>query len=106
MRLPSGMARVAAHFGSRTALARAYREVFAGSAGHLVLTDLLRSAGVLEVATVRGDPAMTHFNDGRRSLGLLLIERLRWSEGELLKLAEDRARASAELAAATVPGEE
>jgi hypothetical protein len=32
-------------------------------------------------------PASSAFNDGKRAMGLFLIQRLRWSEGELVKLA-------------------
>ncbi len=78
-------------FRRRVSLAHAYHEVFEGTpAGRMVLGDLLRAAGMLETSAVPGDSHMTHFREGRRSVGLHVLDRLRWREGELLKLAEEK----------------
>lgn len=74
----------------RQALAAAYQEIFATPAGKLVLNDLLREGGVLEVSYVPGDDAGTHFNDGKRALALHVLHRLRWAPGELATLAQER----------------
>jgi len=75
---------------AQLALAESYRRVFAAGDGETVLTDLLRRAGMLEVATVEGDPFATHFRDGRRSLALEIVAQLRFTESELLRLALQR----------------
>lgn len=54
----------------------------------MVLRDLLGAGGVLAVSHVQGDPYDTAFNDGKRALALHLLQRLRWSESELLQLGE------------------
>lgn len=69
---------------------RAYR-IFDTPEGRMVLGDLFNAAGMLSPATVEGDPYLTHFNDGKRALALHILERLRWSEMELLRLAQERA---------------
>lgn len=69
------------------ALARAYSELFGSPAGEMVLSDILAAAGVLQVGHVAGDPNAAIWSDGRRSLGLFILERLRWREMELVKLA-------------------
>lgn len=71
----------------QAALAKAYDEVFTKGAGEMVLHDILKEAGLLSVSHVAGDSHSTAFNDGRKSLGLSIIERLRWTEGHILKLA-------------------
>jgi hypothetical protein len=68
-------------------LPAAYQAAFATDSGRIVLADLLRAAGLLAVCHTPGDPCDTAFNDGRRSLGLHVVQQLRWSEAELLKLA-------------------
>lgn len=71
-------------------LPAAYQGAFATDSGRLVLADLLAAAGVLSVSHTPGDPCDTAFNDGRRSIGLHIIAHLRWTEAELLKLAQQR----------------
>lgn len=65
----------------------AYARVYASPDGREVFDDLLREAGVLEVSTVAGDPYMTHFNDGKKAIGLYIFAQMRWSAGELRELA-------------------
>lgn len=79
--------RVIAAYRKRRAIATAYIGVFGSPEGKMVLHDILRAGGILEPAHQPGDPYQTAFNDGRRSLALHIIERLRWSEGELEELA-------------------
>ena len=69
------------------ATARAYNELFGSPAGEIVLADILREAGILAVGYVRGDPDTAVWHDGRRSLALFILDRLRWRETELVKLA-------------------
>ena len=72
----------------QAAIAKAYSEVFAKGAGEFVLHDILKEAGLLSVAHVAGDSHSTAWNDGRKSLALTIIERLRWTEGHIVKLAQ------------------
>jgi hypothetical protein len=73
----------------REALLRAYHQIFEEHpAGRMVLLDLLREGGVLAINFVAGDAHHTAWNDGRRSLALTVLERLRWSEGQMLQLAQ------------------
>ena len=83
----------------RYALATAYSRAFGSPEGQLVLRDLLREGGMLSVSHVEGDAHSTAFNDGKRALALHIVQRLRWSEGELLQLGQ-------ELAADTLAGME
>jgi hypothetical protein len=66
---------------------RAYQQVFGTPEGQIVLHDLLARCGVLETSVVHGDPYVTHFREGRRSVGLDLLHKLRWTEGDLHQLA-------------------
>lgn len=68
-------------------IASDYQAVYNSPEGERVIHDILREAGVLSVAHVQGDPGTSQFNDGMRAMGLKVIERLRWSEGELVALA-------------------
>jgi hypothetical protein len=69
---------------------RDYREVFGGEAGERVLRDLLRNCGVLETSMEAGDPHMTAWRDGRRSVALEIMEVLRYEETQLVQLARER----------------
>lgn len=77
-------------FDKRKELAHAYATTFNSPGGKIVLQDLLRKAGILEVAHEPGDPYMTAWRDGRRSMALEIIEALRWTEGELVTLAQEQ----------------
>ena len=77
----------------REALRQAYAAVFTGPDGTAVLNDLIVEGGLLIVATVPGDAAMTHFNDGRRSLVLHVLDQLRWGATDVA--AHARARQAA-----------
>ncbi len=71
-------------------IAGAYQRLFETPEGQIVLRDLLRAGGILSVSHVAGAPDDSAFNDGRRSLALHVLDRLRWSEGEMVKLALER----------------
>lgn len=69
-------------------LLRAYDGVFRDHpAGRIVLADLLGAGGLLTVGHIAGDAQSAVYADGRRSLALHVLERLRWSEAELIQLA-------------------
>ena len=72
------------------AIRQAYHAVFASDDGKLVLHDLLQRGGLLETSAVSGDAFMTHFKEGRRSVALEIIHKLRWTEAEMLQLALQR----------------
>lgn len=74
----------------RRRLAGAYTECFATPAGELVLRDLLRICGVLETSHQPADAYETAFREGRRSVALEILGRLRWSEAEMVELAKER----------------
>jgi hypothetical protein len=78
----------------RARIGALYREVFGTAAGEKVLADLLKETGLLQVSSVAGDPHMTHFNDGKRAIGLHVVERMRWTEGALIELAKRQTNAS------------
>ena len=74
----------------RIALHHAYQGVFGTPEGRMVLHDLLREGGMLKTSHVLNDPADTAFREGKRAMALHLVGRLRWSESELLALAQQR----------------
>ena len=55
-----------------------------------MLSDLLGKGGFLVPAHEHGDPFTTAFNDGRRSMALVILDGLRWSEGQVLTLVTAR----------------
>ena len=71
----------------RLQIASDYHAVYNSPEGERVIHDILREAGILTVAHVDGDPGTSEFNDGKRAVGLAIIQMLRWSEGELVALA-------------------
>lgn len=81
---------ILAAFRRRSALASAYTTLYRMPEGKMVIDDLLRKAGLLEVSHVIGDPSTTAFRDGRRSMGLEVLDAMRWTEGELVKLAQEQ----------------
>ncbi len=76
-------------FKRRIALGQDYRDIFLSAAGERVMADLMRQCGMLETS-MDGSPERTAFREGRRSIGLHVMEQLRWSEPELVKLAQER----------------
>ncbi len=57
----------------QAALAQAYRHTFATEQGRVVLADLLRRAGLMQ-SSFSGDPLETAYREGRRRLGLEVVE--------------------------------
>jgi hypothetical protein len=55
------------------ALAMAYRHTFATEQGRTVLADLLRRAGIMQ-SSFSSDPLETAYREGRRRLGLEIVE--------------------------------
>lgn len=78
------------HAQHREAARAAYQRVLDTPDGNLVLRDILRTAGVLHVSHTPGDPYHTAYLDGRKSLALEILERLRWSEMEIAALSRER----------------
>lgn len=68
----------------------AYRRLFESPDGQAVLADLMERAGMLSTSMVIGDPHVTSYREGRRSLGLELLQLLQWGEMELVALARRR----------------
>src|SRR5262245_54069559 len=77
-------------FMPRLAVNAAYRAVFDSPEGEKVLKDLMIRGGLLETSTIPGDPHMTHFRDGRRSLVLDILAELQWSESQIARLAREQ----------------
>ena len=77
------------HLQRRLDVANAYQRVFDSPEGKIVLRDWLNVAAVLSTPFVEGDSHATAFNAGRQSMGLHALDRLRWSEGELLQLGQE-----------------
>jgi hypothetical protein len=74
----------------RSQISDTYKRVYATPDGRLMIHDLLKRAGILEVATVGGDPYMTHFRDGRRSLAQEVMDELRFDVNRIIELAAER----------------
>lgn len=74
----------------RSALSGAYAEIYRTPEGKTVIDDLLRKSGLLETSHVMGDAHTTAFRDGRRSMGLEILEAMRWTEGEMVRLAQEQ----------------
>lgn len=74
----------------RETIGDAYRRLFDTPDGKLVLADLLKEGRLFDVSVEAGDPLTTGLNDGRRALALVILERLRWSEMEILALSRER----------------
>lgn len=75
----------------RLRLYQSYQAVFESEAGKLVLHDLLTASGTFSVSQ-RENPHTTAFNEGRRSVGLHLLARLRKDNvPAILQLLEEKA---------------
>lgn len=75
---------------ARLRKASAWQRNYETPEGREVIHDILRETGILSVAHVEGDPGTSAFNEGRRSIGLVICERLRWSEGEIVALSRQQ----------------
>ncbi len=65
-----------------------YVRTFESDHGQRVLWDLFRETEFLEFNTVAGDPYSTSFNDGRRSVLLHIIGKLKIEPKKLLNIIE------------------
>ncbi len=92
-------------FRKQVAIGEAYARAFGAPEGRVVLTDILRECGLLEAGYAAGMSATDAVHaDGRRTIGLKIIERLRWSEAELLALAQERTAEEIEAVREGSPG--
>jgi hypothetical protein len=73
----------------RAETARAYHAVFAGPQGQMVLADILTRAGLVGTSFVAGDPCATAFNEGKRRLGLEIIERLNVDPDNVVRMLRE-----------------
>lgn len=71
----------------RLDLADAYQKAFATPEGRMVLRDLLQAAGLLDGVFDGADREI--FKAGRRSLGVHIVDRLRWSAMEMAQLGQE-----------------
>jgi hypothetical protein len=69
---------------------QAYHRTLDNPDGQLVVTDILIAGGLLESSHTLGDAYDTAFREGRRSMALHVIDRLRWSNTEIVKLANEQ----------------
>lgn len=84
-------------------LVSAYREVFGGERGRLVLADILRRSGIAARGYNPGEPGdVMFFREGRRSLGLEIVEMVNrdphaalamLQSGEVADLLQEESRA-------------
>jgi hypothetical protein len=84
--LRSGALKLYPHLNRKAAFAAAYQHIWDDPDGKLVLTDILRASGMLANLQEPGDPYASHVNIGRHQIGLHIVDRLRWSEGEMAQL--------------------
>lgn len=68
-------------------LAQAYQSVWDSPDGKLVFNDLFGKAGLLTTREAPSDADTRSYEAGQRSFGVHMIERLRWSEAQLLAMA-------------------
>lgn len=69
-------------------LVAAYREVFGGERGRLVLADILRRAGLMARGYAPGEPAeATIYREGRRSVALEIVEMVNRDPNAALEMA-------------------
>lgn len=72
----------------QAALLRDYRTAFGGQAGRRVLLDLIARTGVMQTTHTPGDPLATAFAEGRRRIGLEILQMLQSDPDGPLRLAE------------------
>lgn len=75
----------------RAQITGAWRAIERTPEGKRVIADLMRATGVLAETHVPGDSHESAHRAGARSIGLHVIDRLRWTETDLLRLAQARA---------------
>jgi hypothetical protein len=70
-------------------LIRAYRKIFNGPDGELVLSDLVKISGLFSNAAVARDAVSTAFHAGRRSLMIDIIRLSKTSEERIIQKIEN-----------------
>lgn len=78
-------------------LAGAYQRLWDDPDGKLVFNDLLGRAGLLTTHEAPCDPDTRSFEAGQRSMGVHIVQRLRWSEAELVAMARRQTEESIEM---------
>lgn len=73
----------------RLALHDAYRSVFDGPKGRIVLRHLCKQANVLTSSFVAGDPHQTAFNEGERRIVLSILRFINRNPDELIRQLEE-----------------
>lgn len=66
-----------------------YKELFESDVGRKVLFSLIKSYGVLNSTHVPGDPYSTAFNEGQRSVVLMIMRKAKTDIKKFLKALED-----------------
>ena len=70
------------------AVGKVYQSLFGTPDGRLVLVDLMKEAGMLEVGSL--DPYEGPYQTGRRSMVLHIMAKLRMDYERLLELSQER----------------
>lgn len=61
----------------------AYRQMLRQPAGQLILADLAEFCHVTGTSVVKGDPYLTHFNEGKRAVWNRIQHRLHLTDDEI-----------------------
>lgn len=73
---------------AESVLIAAYREVFGGERGRLVLADIFRRSGLMARGYSPGEPAETAiYREGRRSIALEIVEMVNRDPAAALEMA-------------------
>lgn len=76
-------------FKKRDRLEKAYHEIFNTQPGQIVLHDLLRFGFIFQTTHVPGDPNLSAFNEGRRSVALRVLDMLERKTKDAQELVSD-----------------
>lgn len=76
----------------RARLAQSYMRLFEDPDGKVVLNDIFSTCGILKDITPPATDDERSYAAGQRSIAIHIIERMRWSEGELVRLAQQQAQ--------------
>ena len=66
-----------------------YKSAFESESGKRVLWELMKECRFLEISTTAQDPYTTCFNDGKRSLILHIINRLKYDPKIIMNFIEE-----------------
>lgn len=75
--------------GSRYAVIRAYKDLFATPSGKIVFHDLLKQTHLLKTSFAAGNSDVTAFKEGERNIGLKILANIGYDEKELQKLYQE-----------------